>query len=156
MHGETIGVDVTDESGRTTYSPDVIRFDENGVRFIADCRHPFSAKAEDLLKTWDAAYGKAGFVRTDTVIKPGHFIPADSELVSTLMSLYNELNGSNSKPLSMGGGTYAREIENAVAFGIVREGEESMCHMPDESISIEDIRFNTMCMAEAIRRLAAK
>ena len=156
MHGESLGIDVTDESGRTTYSPDVIRFDETGVRFIADCRHPFTAKAEDLLQKWDAAYGKAGFARTDTVIKPGHFIPADSELVSTLMNIYNELNGSNSKPLSMGGGTYAREMENAVAFGIVREGEESMCHMPDESISIEDIRFNTMCMAEAIRRLAAK
>ena len=154
MHGESLGIDVTDESGRITYQPDVIRFDENGVRFIADCRHPFTAKAEDLLKTWDAAYGKAGFTRTDTVIKPGHFIPADSELVSTLMSVYNELNGSDSKPLSMGGGTYAREMENAVAFGIVREGEESMCHMPDESISIEDIRFNTNCMAEAIRRLA--
>lgn len=154
MHGESLGIDVTDESGRITYQPDVIRFDENGVRFIADCRHPFTAKAEDLLRTWDAAYGKAGFTRTDTVIKPGHFIPADSELVSTLMSVYNELNGSDSKPLSMGGGTYAREMENAVAFGIVREGEESMCHMPDESISIEDIRFNTNCMAEAIRRLA--
>ena len=156
MHGETLGIDVTDESGRTTYSPDVIRFDETGVRFIADCRHPFTAKAEDLLQKWDDAYGKAGFAHTDTVIKPGHFIPADSELVSTLMNIYNELNGSNSKPLSMGGGTYARELENAVAFGIVREGEESMCHMPDESISIEDIRFNTMCMAEAIRRLATK
>ena len=155
MHGESLGVDVTDESGRTTYQPDVIRFDENGVRFIADCRHPFTAKAEDLLAKWDAAYGKAGFARTDTVIKPGHFIPADSELVSTLMNIYNELNHSDSKPLSMGGGTYAREMDNAVAFGIVREGEESMCHMPDESISIEDVRFNTNVMAEAIRRLAA-
>lgn len=155
MHGESLGIDITDESGRITYQPDVIRFNENGVRFIADCRHPFTAKAEDLLKTWDAAYGKAGFARTDTVIKPGHFIPADSELVSTLMNIYNELNHSDSKPLSMGGGTYARELENAVAFGIVREGEESMCHMPDESISIEDIRFNTNIMAEAIRRLAA-
>ena len=27
---------------------------------------------------------------------------------------------------------------------------------PPVGISIEDIRFNTMCMAEAIRRLAAK
>ena len=156
MHGETLGIDVTDESGRITYQPDVIRFDENGVRFIADCRHPFTAKAEDLLKTWDAAYAKIGFTRTETTIKPGHFIPADSELVSTLMNVYNELNGSDAKPLSMGGGTYAREMENAVAFGTVREGEESACHMPDESISIEDIRFNTNVMAEAIRRLATE
>ncbi len=156
MHGETLGVDVTDASGRITYAPTLLHFGEDGARFTTDCRHPFSAKAEDLLRKLDAAYANAGFVRTDTTIKPSHYIPADSELVSTLMRVYNELNGSDSKPLSMGGGTYAREMVNAVAFGTVREGEESLCHVPDESISIEDIHFNTMVMAEAIRRLAAE
>jgi len=90
------------------------------------------------------------------VIKPGHFIPADTELVSTLMGVYNEINGSDSKPLSMGGGTYARELPNAVAFGIVREGDENLCHVPDESVALDDLRFNTEIMAEAIKRLTTK
>ncbi len=154
LHGETLGIDVTDASGRTTYSPDMFTVDETGVTFTADCRHPFSQKAETLLATWDAAYGALGLKRVREVIKPGHFIPADSELVSTLMRVYNEINGSDSKPLSMGGGTYARELPNAVAFGIVREGDENLCHVPDESVALDDLRFNTEVMAEAIKRLA--
>ena len=153
-HGETLGLDVTDDSGRTTYSPDVFRMDESGVTFICDCRHPFSLKAETILDTLDHAYGAISFVRTGQVIKPGHFMPADSELVSTLMRVYNEINHSNTKPMTMGGGTYARELPNAVAFGIVREGCDNLCHVPDEYIAIDDLLFNTEIMAEVIKQLA--
>ena len=155
-HGEHLGVDVQDESGRTTYSPDVFRVDETGVSFTCDCRHPFSLSAQTILSATDASYGALGFVRTGESIKAGHFIPADSELVSTLMRIYNTINGSDSKPLTMGGGTYARELPNAVAFGIVREGEPSLCHMPDESVALDDLRFNTEVMATAIYELAAQ
>lgn len=156
MHGEHLGIDVTDDSGRTTYSPDMFTIDETGVTFTCDCRHPFTQKADALLATWDKAYAALGLVRVKEVIKPGHFIPADTELVSTLMGVYNEINGSDSKPLSMGGGTYARELPNAVAFGIVREGDENLCHVPDESVALDDLRFNTEIMAEAIKRLTTK
>ena len=156
LHGEHLGIDVTDDSGRTTYSPDIFTVDETGVTFTTDCRHPFSESADTLLNTWDAAYGKLGFTRVKEIIKPGHFIPADSELVSTLMRVYNRINGSDSKPLSMGGGTYARELPNAVAFGVVREGDANLCHVPDESVALDDLRFNTEVMAEAIYELAAQ
>ena len=154
MHGETLGLDVTDDSGRTTYSPDVFRMDESGVTFICDCRHPFSLTAESILDSLDRAYGGISFSRVGQVIKPGHFMPADSELVSTLMRVYNRINQSNAKPLTMGGGTYARELPNAVAFGIVREGRDNLCHVPDEYIAIDDLLFNTEVMAEAIKQLA--
>lgn len=156
MHGEHLGLDVTDESGRTTYSPDIFTVDENGASFTCDCRHPFTLQAETILEKTDAAYGALGFARENTVIKPGHFIPADSELVSTLMRVYHAVNGGDAKPLSMGGGTYARELPNAVAFGVVREGDENLCHVPDESVALDDIRFNTVIMANAIKELAAK
>ena len=51
LHGERFGIDVSDESGRTTYSPDMFTVDETGATFTCDCRHPFSLQAEDLLKT---------------------------------------------------------------------------------------------------------
>ena len=56
----------------------------------------------------------------------------------------------------MGGGTYAKLFKNAVAFGPVLPGQEDMCHMPDEHIALEDLRLNTLIMAEAIRRLACE
>lgn len=156
LHGESLGIDVTDESGRTTCSPDILVIDETGATFTCDCRHPFTLTADAILKAWDESYGACGFTRGKTVIKPGHFIPADTELVSTLMRVYRSISGSDTKPLTMGGGTYARELPNAVAFGIAREGEENLCHVPDESIALDDLMFNTEIMAEAILQLAAQ
>jgi succinyl-diaminopimelate desuccinylase len=71
-----------------------------------------------------------------------------------LLGVYAEATGKKAEPLSIGGGTYARAFENAVAFGIEPEGEPAQCHMPDESRTVESIRFDTRMMAEAIRRLA--
>jgi len=153
-HGEGLGLDFTDESGRLTLSPDILVWDENEVSLTLDCRHPFGISAERLGETLDRAFGAVGFERTYTNAKPGHFISADSELVRTLLSVYESATLRKAKPLSIGGGTYARAFDNAVAFGAEREEEVAECHMPDESIAIESMRFNTRLMAEAIRRLA--
>lgn len=156
LHGEGFGVDTTDESGRITVSPDILKWDENSIRLTIDSRYPFSLTVETLLEKIDAALGVLGFVRSETRNTPGHFIPRDSELVSTLLSVYERNVGHKAEPLSIGGGTYARGFDNAVAFGIEREGGMGECHMPNESMALEDIRFNTVMFADAIAALAVK
>lgn len=155
-HGEGFGLDVTDASGRLTLSPDMLEWSENEVSITLDCRHPFSVSAEHLLATLDEKFAQIGFARTYEKISAGHFLDADCELVRTLLSIYEEATGKKAKPLSIGGGTYARSFVNAVAFGIEPEDEPAQCHMPDESCPVESIRFNTRVMAEAIKRLAGK
>ena len=76
--------------------------------------------------------------------------PERAELPFHRMLLAGEL------PFTMGGGTYAKLFKNAVAFGPVLPGQEDMCHMPDEHIALEDLRLNTLIMAESIRRLACE
>lgn len=153
MHGEHMGIDVTDESGRTTFVPSMLKIDDTSVTVTTDCRYPFSLKQAELQSRIDNRMGAKGFVRTWQKNQPCHFIPEDSELVKTLMEIFNRKAGVNLRPLKIGGGTYARAFENAVAFGTVPYNEESPCHMPDESTSLEDIRFNTEIMAEAIEKL---
>ena len=155
-HGEGFGLDVTDASGRLTLSPDVLEWNENEVSITLDCRHPFSVTAEHLLATLDEKFAQIGFTRTYQKVSAGHFLDADCELVKTLLSVYEDATGRKSKPLSIGGGTYARSFVNAVAFGIEPEDAPAECHMPDESCPVESIRFNTRVMAEAIKRLAGK
>ena len=154
LHGEGFGVDTTDESGRITVSPDILKWDENGISLTIDSRYPFSLPVETLLEKMDTVLAVLGFERTKTSNNKGHFIPRDSELVSQLLSVYEKQVGHKAEPLSIGGGTYARGFENAVAFGIEREGSMGECHMPNESMSLEDIRFNTHMFAEAIKALA--
>jgi len=154
LHGEGMGLDITDESGILTLVPSMLHVGEDGASLTFDCRFPFSVTKEHLLSTLDMCMMAIGFDRAEAEVKAGHFIAPTSELVSTLMDIYEKHVGHKSAPMSIGGGTYARAFENAVAFGIAREGEENCCHMPNESIAVEDLRFNTTVMAEAIAKLA--
>ena len=154
-HGEGMGLDREDESGRITVEPTVFTAGEDGMTLCFDSRYPFSYTFEELIAKFDKIMGALGFERTETSNTNGHFISADSELVTTLMDVWKEISGdTQAKPLSMGGGTYAKEFKNAVAFGTVFPGDIDRCHLPDESASLEEMKKNTLIMAEVIKRLA--
>lgn len=154
LHGEGFRLDIQDASGRLSCAPTMLDWNEDGVSLTLDIRYPFSVSAEKLMSTLDAAFAAIGFTQTDSECKAGHFIDPKSELVSTLMDIYETRVGHKAKPHAIGGGTYARAFENAVAFGAEPEDAVSECHMPNESARLSDIRFNTLVMADAIARLA--
>ncbi len=156
QHGEGFGLDVEDASGWLTLSADMLHWSENDVSITLDCRHPFSVSDEELDEKELAAFSALGFVGGPDKHSAGHFIPADSELVKTLLEIYEEHTGKPAHPLAIGGGTYARSFENAVAFGAEPEDRPAEAHMPNESIGLDEIRFNTIVMAEAIVRLAGE
>lgn len=71
------------------------------------------------------------------IVKP------DSPLVKTLLKVYQEETGDlKSQPLAIGGGTYARESKNSVAFGPTFIGRDYRIHQDDEFIYISD--FNNL------------
>ncbi len=154
QHGEGFGIDVSDLSGKLTLSPDMLRWDSDSIELTLDCRCPFCLSKDDLLTKLDSALGAIGFERTYCKYSDGHFLDPDGFLCKTLMNIYSEYSGKQSQSISIGGGTYARAFANAVAFGAEPENEPAECHMPNESIGLENIRFNTLVLAEAIARLA--
>ena len=155
MHGESLGLDLTDASGRMTLNPGVIHWDENGLaEFAIDMRVPTSRKAEDALNAVVNAFAPMGLELSGSSIQPGHYVSPESELVSKLLDVYAARSGEYLPPLAIGGGTYARAVENAVAFGCERPGVPALVHMPNESISIDDMMFNTYMIADAIIALA--
>ena len=58
-----------------------------------------------------------------------------------------------SKPLVIGGGTYARTCDNMAAFGAMFPGDPQLEHQPNERLSVD--RFNQIMdiYAEAIYKL---
>ena len=155
LHGEGFGLDVRDESGALTLSPDILQWNSNGVTLTLDCRYPFCITCEEVLSKLDGALEVFGFRRGETHNSQGHYIPRDSELVSTLLRIYEKHTGAPAEPISMGGGTYARGFENAVAFGIEYLDEPSECHMPNEKMAVSNILFNTVIFADAIAALGS-
>ena len=152
MHGEDMGLDITDASGRLTLNPGVIDWNENGiVDFKIDVRHPITLSADEVKAKQEEALGMK---ITHEHAQHGLFVPADSELVSKLLKVYGDRTGNYLPPLAIGGGTYARAFENAVAFGCEIPGKPAPVHMPNEYISIEDLMFNANIIADAILALA--
>ena len=85
------------------------------------------------------------------------YFPKDSVLISTLLKAYQDETGDLvSEPLAIGGGTYAKETDNVVAFGMQFPGWESNMHSPGESVKKEDLFKGMSVYARAIVELGNK
>ena len=154
MHGESAGIDCEDASGRITVNPGIIKWDENGYTLVVDMRVPTTQSLEDISNRLCANVEDAELI--DKHFQEGHFVARDSELVTKLLEVYEKHTGRPAEPLAIGGGTYARAVENAVAFGCERPGVPALIHMPNESIRLEDVEFNVRVIADAIIALACE
>ncbi|MCD8203982.1 MAG: Sapep family Mn(2+)-dependent dipeptidase [Coprobacillus sp.] len=82
------------------------------------------------------------------------YYPTDSPLVKTLLGVYREETGDvNSQPLAIGGGTYAKEADNIVAFGIEKRDFDTYMHSEKERVKIETLNEAMAIYAHAIIEL---
>ena len=85
------------------------------------------------------------------------YYPKDSLLISTLMKAYQEESGDYiSQPLTSGGGTYAKEADNVVAFGMELPGWDSLMHAPGEKVERSNLVKSMAIYARAIVELGNK
>ena len=158
LHGEGLGVDVTDISGRTTCNVAMLDWNEEGVQDLClDLRVPLSLNMEEAAAKIAEALAPAGFILTDSNMKQGHAVDVESELVQKLLKVYSAHSGAkNPQPLAIGGGTYARCLPNAVAFGCERAGFDSHVHQINERIALDNFFDDACMMADAIIALACE
>lgn len=156
-HGETFGLDISDASGRLTLNPGVVVWDETGLkRLTLDIRAPISANGDEIKEKLAAGFKAAELTEIKVSWSEGYYIPPESELVRSLLDVYAARSGKRLEPLAIGGGTYARHLKNAVAFGIERPGEPSSIHMANECMPVAHLVEDTKMMADAIIALAVK
>ena len=71
------------------------------------------------------------------------------------MDIYKEITGDvDAQPVAIGGGTYAREVTNGVAFGALLSSQENNMHQKNEYLEIDKIDTWLKIYVEAIYRLA--
>ena len=122
---------------------------ENATKFITPLTF------EQLTGLIDKHMGKLGFACKERSNSLGHYIAPESELVSTLMDVYGALSGDReSKPISIGGGTYPKSLPNILAFGPIFPGDEVREHKPDEFIEIPKLMKNAQIIASAMYEMA--
>ena len=71
------------------------------------------------------------------------------------MEVYQEITGDyESEPVAIGGGTYAKQTTNAVAFGALLKSQKDLMHQKDEYLEIDKLDILLPIFIEAIYRLA--
>lgn len=156
-HGEDIGCGFEDDvSGKLNFNPGVIKLDDDGIKLTINVRYPIKSSAKEVYEGIRKNLEGTGIqlVEGESDKKP-LYIPKDNFLVEKLMKVYREQTGDvESQPITIGGGTYARAMENAVAFGPVFPGQKEVAHQKDEFISIDHLMKITKIYAQALYELA--
>lgn len=154
-YAEKLGINLFDpEMKDFTMNPGVFKYSEKEVLIGINCRYPknfdFEATEDKLKKQLKKAQLEYRFKAN----KPLHYVDPNDPLVKTLMQCYQTVTGDyESKPITIGGGTYARALEKAVAFGMTMPHRKDVAHQANEHIFIEDLIQGTAIYMHAIYEL---
>ena len=153
--GKSLGCACRDDvSKELTCNMGILRLQDGEWFGTLDFRCPVTADQEKLKEA--AAAHLPGFVIETETQKPPHHVPADSELVKSLLAAYEEETGLKGEPMSTGGGTYAKVLKQGVAFGALFPDEEDLAHQADEYEDIDRLMLAMKIYANALIRLAGE
>ena len=128
--------------------------EESEIRI--DIRIPVLADKEKLVQTLTNKASDYCLAYEEFDYLAPLYVPKDSELVSTLMSIYQEKTGDDSAAMSSGGATFARTMPNCVAFGALFPGAEQTEHQANERAKLDDLYRAMDIYEETIFRLAGE
>jgi succinyl-diaminopimelate desuccinylase len=160
-NGENIGCDLSDEvSGQLIFNVGTIEVTPEQGTIGVNIRYPITLDDQIVYEGMEQTIETSPFNMNQhiTIEKLEHlqpiYLPEDSHLIETLMTVYKKHTGDDAQPKVIGGGTYARSMDNAVAFGPLFPGREGVEHQANEYIYIEDLIKATKIYADALKRLA--
>ena len=164
---KTLGIDFKDEtSGELTMALTKGSFYGSNLKLHFDIRLPICADKDKVIKKIAGGlnqnqkeYNNGGVGHNTknspplegcpqggvgykiTAYKQNLYIDPNSPLVTTLVDIYKKQTGdTNAQSKKIGGGTYARELPNAIAFGATFGGYDTAIHNADEKVSL--LHFN--------------
>lgn len=155
--GSGLGIDGRDkDSGSLTCNLGILQTDGQSLTFTFNVRYPVTWNGkmlEDSCNAKLAEYKIGAKLASMTDSKPLYF-PLEHPLTKTICEVYTaETGDTTSKPGVMGGGTYARAVENTVAIGTgwIGDGE---AHQTNERCAIESLYKMSRIYAHLIYKLA--
>ena len=157
FYGESIGCGFEDDvSGKLIFNVGVIDISTDKGEITINIRYPVTNNDQEVYSGMKKELPENIEIEEIQHKEPLH-VEKDDPLVKNLMSVYRDIVGDeDSEPIAIGGGTYARAIEKAVAFGPLFPGQEELAHQKDEFIGIPDLIKNAKIYAGAIAYLASE
>ena len=145
-----MGLDHSDELfGKLTFVNGMACLKDSSLGLSFDMRYSSALDHKKLEKSAIDAFGALGWkIDIDSNLK-GFSIDAGSKIPEIFEDIYREVTGITKKSIKLGGGTYARKIENAFSVGTFTQTADNPepklkmpaghggAHQRDEMIDLE-------------------
>ena len=137
------------DMGQNSLNVGLIDYQDGEISLVVNFRFVETCKPADLKSNIIAASRPLNVKFFGT--SPLLYFKKDSPLIKTLVNAYRAETGDNeTQPLAIGGGTYAKETSNVVAFGLEYPGWNSKMHSVGEQIRVEALNQGMAIYARAI------
>lgn len=150
-----IKADEADKTCKVIEAGEADETETDKIILTVNVRVPVTFSDRDVFDVLRPQLALMGATTQNAIYKPSLYFDSENETVKILLDVYREnTNDNETEPLVIGGGTYAREIPNAIAFGALYPGDPDTMHEADECVKIDRLVQTTKIYADALLRLA--
>ena len=155
-YGVKLGISYNDDvMGKLTNNFGVIKLSNRNFEINLNIRFPRGIDYyKYIIPTIKKTCDKYDFVVEVESYSDVLYYDPNSDMVKTLLNVYQKHTNDFSKPICIGGGTYAKSAKNVVAFGPGFPGKPSFIHQVNESIDLDDMMTAIAIYAESLYELA--
>lgn len=162
IHGDTFGINrPCPEMKPLTLSAQRIDMEAGCPALTVNIRYPMGITADEIVERLEAEAQKSGLTisRVKRGVEP-YLLDKDLPVIQKLNAIANQVTGADKPPYTLGGGTYAHRLPNALAFGMdgslppedFPKGRGS-AHGLDESVSLDRLKRAMRIYARALLAL---
>ena len=132
----------------TTYNVGLINYEDGEFSMVVNFRYPEQVVASEVVARIDA---KLPFSTSLLSESRAFCFDPESSMIQNLLKVYQEETGdTESKIMTIGGGTYAKECQNTIAFGSAFPNRDDLIHNANEHIELRDFYDSMSIYAHAI------
>ena len=153
-HGELLGYEeVEDEISNTSINFGVAKKRGNDVIVSLDMRFPVKSNSDKCYELLEKCEDEENEFALANKVEPLYF-DINSPMIKALKKAYEDVTHDLETEMeAIGGGTYAKAINNCIAFGCEFIGETNHIHDVDERLDINSLKKQVEIYIEAIKNL---
>lgn len=154
LGGEGLGIACEDtESGKLTCTLSMMKIKGGVLTGTVDIRYPLCTTKEQIEKAVRERLAQFGYDMDIQIVTSPHKTSENSDLVKSLISVFEHETGEKGECVAIGGSTYVHDIDGGVAFGTEMPGFDYRMHGNDERVPIELLMATTRMIANAILKI---
>ena len=158
LNGEKLNAGYSDEkSGELVFNVGMTDIDKEAGKITVNIRYPISFTEEQVFEPMEDIINRydIGIIKKES--KDPIYVDTENPMVKDLMEIYRKHTGDkDSKPVVIGGGTYARATPGIIAYGALFPGDKDLMHQKDECLEISRFELMTKIYADAIYKLSSE